>query len=368
MDRIIVVGLLTVLLLPSVTMAADTRGETEMKTSLKRDGDKVWLEGVAGWFVGDKVSSVHAAQEAVLRAAGHDISYDYLVGVSGLAFRMQVHKQRLCPSSPHAMCGFACVARSIQALPLEVRSFDCRVEGKESVLDVRKSVVESIDRGFPVQYGREEDGIIIGYQNEGRDWICYHPLKDMGRKTFIETTWPWHIDVFGQARNTVPSVKELALEVLEQAVHMAKTEEAEAYYVGFRAWQEYGAALKKLLTVDATTRKESMMGNAWIYECLVQYRSCASLYLRTIAGQFPDGPAGHLLKAAELFDRMAREVLQDSVQCKATVAPYPWQLKEGEIWSDELIAGQITRLENALVIERQAIGEIETALALIKTS
>ena len=25
-----------------------------MKTSVKRDGDKVWIEGVSGWFVGDK--------------------------------------------------------------------------------------------------------------------------------------------------------------------------------------------------------------------------------------------------------------------------------------------------------------------------
>jgi hypothetical protein len=48
-----------------------------------REGDRVRLAGVTGWFVGAKESSVHAAQEAIMAAAGEDVSYDYLVGVSG---------------------------------------------------------------------------------------------------------------------------------------------------------------------------------------------------------------------------------------------------------------------------------------------
>ena len=37
-----------------------------MKTTIRREEDRVWLEGVNGWFVGDKESSVHAAQAAVM--------------------------------------------------------------------------------------------------------------------------------------------------------------------------------------------------------------------------------------------------------------------------------------------------------------
>ncbi|MBM4031494.1 MAG: hypothetical protein FJ291_06865 [Planctomycetes bacterium] len=39
-----------------------------MKTTAHCEGDKVWLEGVKGWFVGDKESSPHAAQEAAMQA------------------------------------------------------------------------------------------------------------------------------------------------------------------------------------------------------------------------------------------------------------------------------------------------------------
>jgi hypothetical protein len=86
-----------------------------MKTTIHRKADRVWLEGVSGWFVGNRESSVHAAQAAVIAAVGEDVSYEYLLGVSGLAFRMQVSKGGLCPSTPRSFCGYLCHARSSKA-------------------------------------------------------------------------------------------------------------------------------------------------------------------------------------------------------------------------------------------------------------
>jgi ribosomal protein L20 len=343
-----------------------TEGETAMKIEVKRKGKKVWLDGVTGWFVGDKESSVHAAQEAVMQAAGYDITYDYLVGVSGLAFRMQVHKSGLCPSSPHPFCGFRCVAGSTQALPLTMRVFEVKSDQKGKVAEARKAVVESIDRSLPVQYGSEEDGIIVGYQNDGEEWICYHPMQDGGKKTFIETKWPWGIAVFGPAKERVPSRRELAITTLEQAVQMARIQEAEAYFVGFRAWKEYIASLRELQTADTKTRKDAMLGNAWIYECLAQYRACGARYLQSIAGEFIKEAAVHLRRAADLCNKMSSEVLRDEAHCVVTVAPYPWALKKGETWSDETLRGEIKRLEEALPIEREALRGIEAALTIIK--
>ena len=88
-----------------------------MNTTVRREDGRVWLEGVSGWSPGERESSVHAAQAAVMEAVGEDVSYEYLVGVSGLAFRMQVSKDGLCPSSPHSFCGYGCHARSSQCLP-----------------------------------------------------------------------------------------------------------------------------------------------------------------------------------------------------------------------------------------------------------
>ncbi|MBN1999410.1 hypothetical protein JW935_17765 [candidate division KSB1 bacterium] len=60
--------------------------------------------GVKGWSPFEKAGTVHAAFESVMHAVGQDVSYDYRVGVSVLAFRMQVGG--LCSSSPHPCCGF----------------------------------------------------------------------------------------------------------------------------------------------------------------------------------------------------------------------------------------------------------------------
>ena len=72
--------------------------QAKMKTTVHREGDQVWLEGVQGWHCGDRESSVHAAQAATMEAAGEDVSYDYLLGVSGVALRGQVTNDGICPS------------------------------------------------------------------------------------------------------------------------------------------------------------------------------------------------------------------------------------------------------------------------------
>lgn len=336
-----------------------------MKTNIRREEDRVWLDGVSGWFCGDKESSIHAAQEAVMQAVGEDVTYDDLVGVSGLAFRMQVSKEGLCPSSPHSFCGYQCVERSVQALPWAIRVFEAKPEDTEKVKEARQDVVESIDRGVPVQYGSEEDGIIVGYQKEGEEWICLHPMRDGGTKTFVETQWPWGIAVFPEPKQEVPAPRELAVGALKQVVEMARAEEAEGYFVGFRAWEAYGQRLETLDQADDKARDEAMLGNAWIYECLAQYRGVAGRYLRGVAGAFDAEAADHLLRAADLYGKMSDEVLRDAENCVVTVAPYAWALKEGETWTSDMRQAQIRRMDEAVSLEREAIQEIEQALAAI---
>lgn len=333
-----------------------------MKTVVRREDDRVWLEGISGWFVGDRESSVHAAQAAAMEAVGEDITYEYLLGVSGLAFRMQVSKGGLCPSSPHSFCGYECHVRSSQALPRKLQLFEVKPDDAEGMAKARRAVVESIDRGVPVQYGSEEDGIIVGYQKGGEEWICFHPMREGGTKTFVETKWPWGILLFMEPKEELPERRELALGALNQAVEMAQAVEAGDYYVGFAAWDAYLERLRVLQEADDETQKGDMMGNSWIYECLAQYRSAAAQYLRDVAGEFESPAAGHLFRAAGLYERLSNEVLQDDEHCLITIAPLPWSLKEGETWTNEKRQDQIERLEAALPLEREAIQEIESAL------
>lgn len=333
------------------------------KAEVRRERDRVWIVGATGWSWRDKPSSVHAAQEAVMRALGERTSYDELLGVSGLAFRMQVSENGLCPSSPHSCCGFRCIARSVEALPWTVRALELKATEKGEVERARRAVVDSVDRGIPVQYGNEEDGIIVGYEKGGEEWSCFHPMRNEGRFPFVETRWPWGIALFTSRKGRLPTRRDLAVESLRQAVIMAVTPKTGTYFVGYEAWRAYIARLRAVEEAEEAARVAAALGNAWIYECLAQYRGSAARYLRDLSREFSPPASDHLLKAARLYERMSGEVLRDEERSAASIAPYPGALRSGTAWSPEMRQEQIKRLEEALTLERDAIGEIELALA-----
>ena len=164
-----------------------------MTANVKRADGRVRIEGVELWSMGERGSSVHAAQAAIMETLGENVSYADLLGASGLAFRLQV-EPGFCPSSPHSCCGEQCVAGAVRALPWQIRVYAVDPDDSAGVAEARQAVVASIDRGVPVRYGSEEDGVIVGYQSDGEEWLCLHPLK--GDTMFVETDWPWGIAVF----------------------------------------------------------------------------------------------------------------------------------------------------------------------------
>ena len=249
------------------------------------------------------------------------------------------------------------------ALPLAVHTFEVAVDDLERVAQARQAVVTSVERGMPVQYGSEEDGLIIGYRKAGGEWYAFHPMHDGGSKGFVETEWPWAIHVYGPEKARPADARELAPGALRRAVRMAHTPEVEGYHLGFDAWRAYVARLRYLLTAVPEARAVDMMGNAWIYECLAGFRASAAAYLRTIAHEFTEVGAGHLTAAAQLYEEMSGQVLRGEEHDACSIAPYPWSLGEGEVWTEAAVQSQVERLEASLPIEKAAIAELEAGLA-----
>jgi len=123
-----------------------SEGGKPVKDNLIREDGTVVIRDARGWFLGEKESSPHAQQEAVMRLAGDTHGYDYYVGISGLAFRMQISKEGFCPSSPHPNCGFEC-SRAGKLYPWKMQSHRCKPDEPDSVNAIRKEIVASIDRG-----------------------------------------------------------------------------------------------------------------------------------------------------------------------------------------------------------------------------
>jgi hypothetical protein len=342
--------------------------------TVRREGERVWIEGVKGFDAGQYASSIHGCEAVVAEFLGSSLSYDDLVGYDGFVFRAGLHKE-MCPSAGHPCCGYMCVGRSVSMLPWRAKVFEAapwsepKADRAAFEAETCAAIKASIDRGFPVEYGGEEDGLIVGYADEGRRWLCQHPYHKQGRerfwhdevKGFAGGAWPWSIVVWGDwmPAEQRPAPAEALVAALEQATDMWGTEKRGDYWCGEAA---YGHWLDWLRGVEAGTvanPKGGMQGNGWCYNVLLDNRAIAGRWLAQQA-EWVDGEArGQLLVAADHYRRMADELIV-GYGC-------PWSLTLGpgqfDQWNPQLRQEEIRRLEAAREHDRSAIAAIGKALA-----
>lgn len=332
-----------------------------MNAKVKREGDKVWIPSVKVWTAPQMPNSVMAAHAMAMKIMGEDISYAYLMGTSGSAFRVQLHEE-WCPSSPHSFCGFQTVRGAMAALPYKVVVYEVKKEDAEGVEKARQAVVESVNKGWPCVYGREEDGLILGYQNLGKEWLCNHPYKPNVFKPeayFVEKDWPWGVAVYTAKRDPPADRRKCAVESLKLAVKLANTEKAGDYLCGFNAWQTWMTRLRDDALFGKTDEKAvraMMHGNAWIYQNLMDARACAADYLKSVRGEFEGDAAAHVAKAAGFYEEIAQKLRSGGKH-----APYPHRLGD-KPWTREMRHAQADVLEQCVILERRAIAEIVKVL------
>ncbi len=278
--------------------------------------DLVKIEGVNGFHTGEYASSVHGCKARVLQTLGESLTYDDLICYNAFAFRVGLHDQ-MCPSAGHPCCGFSCVNDNV--LPWINLSFTnfpwegAKADQAAFEAEACTAIKASIDRGIPVHYSSEEDGLIIGYANEGRRWWCVHPYHKWGSEAFWHDeaegfaggTWPWCISVWTAPKPADARVpqRDLFLGALQQAVEMWKTEKREAYYCGEAAYAHW---LHWLHAVEAGTidnPRGGMQGNGWCYNVLIHSRRIAGRWLQQQVEFYP-AAAPYLRAAAENYTQL----------------------------------------------------------------
>lgn len=341
---------------------------------VRREGDTVRIEGIRGFSPAEFASSVHGSQARILKAVGEDLTYDDLVCYSGFAFRVGV-SDRMCPSAGHPCCGYDCLEPGIPAIPWKMKLYQnlpwegdrSRDEGFRE--EVYAAVKASIDRGIPVHYGSEEDGLIIGYSGEGKRWLCIHPYHRWGAETFWHDEaagfaggkWPWGIAIWQEPGNTddIPSDDELLRKALEQAVDMwSAGKQEDQYLCGDEAYSFWIDWLKGVNDGSVEDPASGMQGNGWCYDVLVHSRRIASEWLRKRAEEL-QGEAGELLSdAAESYRELA-DVLMAGLDCPWELALAPEKFDE---WTPEMRSEEVRRLERARDLDAQAVESIRRAL------
>lgn len=82
--------LVVVVLCTALQASADTKTQKDLKAMVRHENGRTWIEGVErlGWGKGMDCTYM-GVLTALAHYLGDDVSYDYLMGVSGMAFRVQ---------------------------------------------------------------------------------------------------------------------------------------------------------------------------------------------------------------------------------------------------------------------------------------
>jgi hypothetical protein len=353
--------------------------------NVKRTDERAVIEGVRGFSPAEYASSVHGSQARILETLGESLTYEDLLCYSGFAFRTGIH-ELMCPSAGHPCCGYMCLDNGHRALPWKLRLFESfpwsvprpEEERRAFETEVRDAIKASIDRGVPVHYGGEEDGLIVGYGDEGRRWWCLHPYHERGAEAFwfdevggfagCQGKWPWGIVVWlePKARDDRVAARALTRAALEQAVDMwvSDAKHDDAYFSGDAAYGHWLGWLRGVEEGEVEKPESGLLGNGWCYAVLNHGRSVAAEWLRAKADGYEGVVRDRLRLAADHY----RQLVDG---CMAGVDD-PWALCPGpqkaDEWTSEMRRTQIARLEAAREHDRSAIAAITEALAAPRRS
>lgn len=320
------------------------------------------LPNMEPWLVSRMPNSFIASLSTAMKSLGEDLSYEYLMGVSGTAFRLQLSAD-WCASSPSAHCGTQTGPGALEALPFEVAYHQAASEDAEGVKRIHDLVRKKIDQAMPVLYGNEEDGLIIGYRKDGTEWLCLHPWHPSG-ELFVEKKWPWALVTFEGKKEDVSDPRELAVRTMKLALSLADTKEdaAAVYSCGYHAWNQWIDQLDNDLIfagADDEVKQGRIVGHTWIYHCLMDARLAAAEYLDIVAPLFDERTRNHLKAASNHYRALANEVLgrQDIDALRAM-----GERRDSGLWSKEMRTRQAAILKEALQYEKSAVEEIRKAL------
>ncbi len=347
-------------------------GETDSKV----------LEGVPKVDFEARFCSFPASLEAVMKYLGDPTDYDYLMGVSGLAFRRLWDRDDGGNVGPFRFAPEA-VRRAFWALGYEYEILP-PTRGRAALL---QAVKESLAKGRPLLasgiVGPPECEVITGYsrggdvlhgwsQFQGFDpWRQYQDPSVPGYYAkpdwYEQAEWANNISfiVIGDKRpGALPSRREVLLSSLRWAIQLERAKTWPGipdHSAGLAAYADWAKAIE----VDADYPRD----DAKVMEArhmvltdqavMVEERGNAARFLRQMAGAAPEA-AGTLKAAADLYEQGGQEA-----------GPvYPW----GPNWARPDLADPAVRREIAKHIrtaaekETQAVALLEKAVTAMEAA
>ena len=296
--------------------------------NVKREGGKVVIGGLedAKWGgYTPQQDTLVGATTAVAQALGsRDVTYDYLSGVSGSAFRVQIGAEDWRIEAPFGTVGADEAQPAAAALGWALNWSRTDPKDAAAVKVRNDAIVRSIDAGWPVLLAREECSIIVGYDAADKSFIVrqvgagqpgYAPLKD--------ELAAWHaVGIIEQAQQTAPARRATVLRSLSRASSLWQMPDTGGFAEGKRAYDLWAQRLEDdAAYADAKNAGAACLPNGYAYCCLDTARAAAAAYLVSAAAELDGEAADRVRNAAALYQQVV-----DTLRKKRDDLPDPWML------------------------------------------
>jgi hypothetical protein len=318
-------------------------GSTMPKIS--ESGESVWIDGIPRleWGKDTDNSFIRSAQ-LVLNSLGGDYSYDFLMGISGAAFRFHFHPG-WCPSAADSTTGFDVSGVLFESLGYDAELLRIDDSSFDAIRAQYQRIVQQINAGLPIVAINLKRipvwGIITGYLKNRPGILCRTYFDESDAYSLAEHA-PW-LFFFIRKGKGERERETLFRNSLEIAVRIAETGEFGQYLSGFRAFEAWIGELKK------ESNKHEV--NLTLFEYLADARQAAYRYLVSNEDLLSGGNSLTTVyeKEAELLRHGYRNLL-------------PSFGSGAEAWSAEILDQQFDLLSQVLNCERDAIGLMKKEL------
>ena len=349
----------------AIAKALNLPQEVKETPAMKRDGARVWIEGVPRGARGNRYAR---SVSILLESVGMPADYNEVMGRSGLAFITQAQDGRpiidgavdvgwwpLGPWGFYMRHGFVGKAFGCSLSKIECDVDAYRADPAKYYREhYEPTLKEAIAAGRPAVAVQDGCFVVRGYVDQAPPLLGYWSCSDAAEDIRIPG-YPWGLIVLGKKGEPMAPA-DVDREALRYAVALFRddgTPVTAAYpferppkrFTGRRAFELWADALRDTKNLGQARWHANMVFNLRIN------RTCAVTYLHTLANRHPESVATHLSAAADLYQKELA-LLNGADTSKAALIVRPAGREE--------LAKLVEQLAQT---ENDAIASIERALA-----
>ncbi len=324
-----------------------------MKSGTVETKDKVFIANIPQlkWGENTDNSFIRSAQLS-LNALGEDYSYEFLMGISGAAFRLHFNPD-WCPSSADSTTGFDVSSVLFQSLGYKSELHSIDDNNFNDIKSLYQKIIAQINLGIPIVAINlkvcPEWGIITGYLKNKPGILCRTYFDETDEYSLAERA-PWLTFFIGEKGQPLDD-DVLFKNSLKIAVQLARTDEFGEHKSGYSAFSKWIKELKKRSVSIRTKIFAEYEVNLTIFNYLLDSRKAAVGYLASMNNK--------MKRANLVIDNYRKEVdLLEETQ-KNILPSFD---SEPQSWTEDIINKQIDILTQISGVEKENIDLFEEEL------